>query len=91
VRMALGAGRGDVVRLILRQALIVIAIGAVAGLGLAAAASRLVASQLFEVRPLDPLTLAAASALLAMIACTAAYIPARRAARMDPTRALRVE
>jgi putative ABC transport system permease protein len=61
------------------------------GLAAAAAGSRLLTSMLFEVRPSDPITLASVSALLLVTAAAAAYLPARRATRIDPVRALRSE
>ncbi len=91
VRMALGARRPDVVRLVMGQTLWVVTIGALLGLLLAASASRLVASQLFGVQPFDVSTLASAAALLVAVACLAGYVPARRAAQLDPTQALRYE
>ena len=69
----------------------VVALGAVLGVGLATVATRLVASQLFGVEPIDPWTLGTAAALLAAVALLAGYVPARRAARLDPTLALRYE
>lgn len=91
VRMALGAQRSDVLRLIMsdgaRMALLGIGIGIVAALGL----TRLMASMLFGVRPTDPLTFAAVTLLLGLIAILACYVPAHRAMRVDPTVALRYE
>jgi predicted permease len=91
VRVALGAQRGDVLRLIMgqgaRMALIGVAIGAGAALGL----TRLMASQLFGVSAHDPLTFAEVALLLIMVAVAACYVPARRAMRVDPMVALRHE
>lgn len=91
VRVALGAQRGDVLRLILvdgaRLAFIGIAIGLAASLGL----TRLLAKMLFGVRPTDPFTLAAVTMVLTAVAFLACYIPARRAMRVDPMVALRYE
>jgi putative ABC transport system permease protein len=91
VRVALGAQRGDVLRLIkghgARMALIGVAIGAGAALGL----TRLMASQLFGVSAHDPLTFAGVALLLIMVAVAACYVPARRAMRVDPLVALRRE
>jgi ABC-type antimicrobial peptide transport system permease subunit len=91
IRMALGAERGDVVRLLLadggRLALAGIALGALGALG----AARFVAGLLYGVRPQDPLTLASVSVLLLGVALLAAWLPARRAARVEPASALRAE
>jgi len=91
VRMALGATRGSVVRLILSQAMRPVAIGAVLGILAATAASRVLASQLFQVSSTDPLTIAAVVATLLGVALVASAVPARRAATVDPTRALQSE
>src|SRR4051812_2112758 len=91
VRMALGASRGSVVRLILGQALRPVAIGAAAGVLVSLAASRVLASQLFGVSSSDPLTIAAVLATLTGVAVVASAVPARRAAAVDPTRALQAE
>ena len=91
IRMALGATPGGVRNMVLRQALIVAGAGTAAGLVGAIAGSRLLTSMLFEIRPSDPTTLSMVSALLLLTAAAAAYIPARRATRIDPARALRSE
>lgn len=91
IRMALGAQRSDVLRLVMRQTVIVLAIGAVAGVALVLAGSRFVGSLLFGVAPSDPLAIVSALAVLVGVALTAAYVPAWRASRLDPTRALRYE
>jgi ABC-type antimicrobial peptide transport system permease subunit len=91
IRMALGADARTVVRLMLRSALSSVLIGAAIGIAGAIAAMRLLESFLFEVRPLDPAAFAAASVLLVAIALVAAYVPARRATRIDPLRALRAQ
>jgi len=91
VRMALGADRGSVVRLILREALALLAIGLVLGTAIALWAGRAAASLLYGLKPYDPVTLAAAALLLAAIALAASYFPARRAAALDPMLALRDE
>jgi putative ABC transport system permease protein len=91
VRMALGATRFDVARLILSQTTLLVLIGVAAGVAGALALSRLVATQLFEVSPRDPLTFAATSALLAGVALFAAWLPARRATSVDPMITLRAE
>jgi putative ABC transport system permease protein len=91
IRMALGATSRGVRNMVLSEALIVAGAGTVVGLAAAAAGSRLLTSMLFEVRPSDPITLASVSALLLVTAAAAAYVPARRATRIDPVRALRSE
>ena len=91
VRIALGASTGSVVRLILGQALRPVAIGAAIGVVGALVASRVIASQLFGVSRTDPLTIAAVVATLIGVAFVASVVPARRAAAIDPTRALQAE
>jgi putative ABC transport system permease protein len=91
VRMALGARAADVMRLVMGQAMRPVLAGLAFGLGLSIVAGRLVASQLFGVRPVDPLTLIAAPALLVAVALVASGVPARRATGVDPVRALRAE
>jgi predicted permease len=91
VRIALGATRGDVVRLVLGQAMRPVVIGTVVGVGAALAASRVLASQLFQVSRTDPLTITAVVATLIGVALVASAVPARRAAAVDPTRALQSE
>ena len=91
IRIALGAAREDVLRLIVRQGLRPVAIGLVAGLAAAAAATSLLVKMLFGLSPHDPLSFVLAPALLAAIAVAACYVPARRALRVDPTVALRTE
>ena len=91
VRMALGATAGAVRRMVLSRALMVSAAGIVIGVAGAAAGSRLVRSLLFEVSPWDPSTLTAVTLLLLSVALFAAYLPARRATKIDPVQALRVE
>ena len=91
IRMALGAPRGSVVRLMLRDVVALLALGMAAGLAASLAAGRLVTSLLFGVRPRDPLQLAGAVLILAAATAVAAYLPARRAARLDPMAALREE
>jgi predicted permease len=91
LRMALGASPRDVMRLILRQTLLLASAGIVIGLAGAAGVTQLLASMLFEVKATDPLTYAAVVVLLVIAALVASYIPARRAMRVDPMIALRYE
>jgi predicted permease len=91
IRMAIGATRGDVAAMVLREAALVGAAGIAMGLGAALALGRLVEGMVFELKPGDPRVLGAAAGLLALVAIAAALGPARRAARMDPMRALRTE
>lgn len=90
-RMALGAQRRDVVWMVLRRALLLAAAGLAISVPAALAASQLVESFLFGTRPNDPATLALAAAILMGAAILAGYVPARRASRIDPLRALRHE
>jgi putative ABC transport system permease protein len=91
IRTALGAGRRDIIMLVVREGLIVTVVGIVIGIGAAFGLTRLIASQLYGVTPTDPLTLAIVVLLLTAIAMVACVIPARRAASAEPLRALRVE
>jgi putative ABC transport system permease protein len=89
IRMALGADRALVVRLMLREALVLLGAGVLLGLALAAAAARATASLLFGLEPGDPATLAAAVAVLGAVGVLSSYLPARRASRLEPTVVLR--
>jgi putative ABC transport system permease protein len=91
VRMALGATRAQVMRFVLNQSLALTAVGMALGLAGAAATTRYLQSLLFGVTPLDPLTFAGVAALVAVVATFAAYVPARRAAGVDPLVALHCE
>jgi len=91
LRMALGAEPGRVLRMVLGEATWIAAIGVVAGLGCALALGRLIASQLYGLNASDPATLLISAALLIAVALGASWIPARRAASVDPMRALRHE
>ena len=91
VRVALGATRGHVVLLMLGEALRPVMTGAILGVGLALALSRFVEAFLFDVSAIDPLALAGAVLALVLVAVCAAWLPARRASRLDPTVALRSE
>jgi ABC-type antimicrobial peptide transport system permease subunit len=91
IRMALGARRDDVVRLVMRGTLTTVALGLTAGVAGAAAASRLMQSLLFEVSALEPTAFVAGAVAMVVIAAAAAFVPARRAAGVDPSTALRSE
>jgi len=91
IRMALGAKAHDVVQMVMREVVLLIAIGISIGLVAAFASMRLVSDLLFEMKPTDPLTIVIATVSLAIVALLAGYIPARRASRVDPLVALRWE
>ena len=91
IRIAMGAARVSILRMILRQGVWIISAGLISGIALALAISRLVANFISGVSPYDPLTYAIVSALLAVVALLACYVPALRATRVDPMVALRYE
>jgi ABC-type antimicrobial peptide transport system permease subunit len=91
IRMALGATPGNVLRMILREAGVLLIVGAAAGLGLTALGARTAKSLLFGLKPTDPKAMLLALASLASIALIASYWPAHRAARLEPMKALREE
>ncbi|HVN03289.1 MAG TPA: FtsX-like permease family protein, partial [Bryobacteraceae bacterium] len=91
IRMALGAGTVDVLRLMVNSNMIWVLGGLAAGIAGSAGLTRLLGGLLYEVRPLDPAVIGAVSLLLAVVALGASYLPARRAARIDPMAALRCE
>jgi ABC-type antimicrobial peptide transport system permease subunit len=91
VRVALGAGTGDVVRLVVRQGLRLSVAGLVIGLAAAVALARLLSGLLYGVRPLDLPTLASVAALALLAGALAGHLPARRASRIEPAAALRHE
>jgi ABC-type antimicrobial peptide transport system permease subunit len=91
VRMAMGANRGDVLWMVLREALWVAAVGVAIGIGLALASSSLVNSVLFGLKPTDPIAIGTATAVMIGVALFAGWLPARRATRIDPMIALRHE
>jgi putative ABC transport system permease protein len=91
VRMALGASRFDILRLISREGVRLIALGGVIGLGLALGVSRLFKSLLFSIGPYDPMTFIGVTLLLVLVALAATVIPARAAMKVEPVEALRYE
>ena len=91
IRTALGAQRGDVLRLVMRDGTKIALFGIASGIAGGLALTRLMASLLFEVKPTDPATFAGVAILLALVALAACYIPARRATKVDPMVALRYE
>ena len=91
VRMALGAGRGDMLRMILGEGLLLTSIGIAIGVAGALTLTRFLASLLFEINPMDPATFIGVAILLLLVALAACYIPARRAMKVDPMVALRYE
>jgi putative ABC transport system permease protein len=91
VRMALGAERGQVLALVMRRGVTLAAIGIVIGLAGAFAGARYLQSMLFGIEPRDPATFLTVAAAFAVVAAAAAYLPARRATKVDPMVALRVD
>ena len=91
IRMALGAFQGAVIWMVMKEVLLLIAIGVIVGLPVAYGLSSLVSNQLYGLPPHDPGTLSLATIALICVACCAGFVPALRASRIDPTRALRYE
>jgi putative ABC transport system permease protein len=91
LRMALGAARVGVLAMIVREGVLMAAIGIVTGLGAAALTTRMMQDLLVGITPRDPLTFAGGAVLLLLIAAAASFLPARRATRVDPMVALRAE
>jgi putative ABC transport system permease protein len=89
LRMALGAQRTDVLRMIVRRGLTLALVGLVAGLAISAMMTRLLSGMLYGIRPSDPVTLATVTALLLLVSLAASTVPAYRAARLDPMETLR--
>jgi len=91
IRMALGSTPAGVVRLVLRQGLVIVALGLAVGLAGAAGLQKVIASQIYGVRPLDPLVIGGATVVMGAIALAACALPTRRAARVDPVAVLKEE
>ncbi len=91
VRMALGAQRGNVLRMVMRQGLVLVSIGLVLGLGASLAVTRFMRDLLFQIGAMDPVTFGGVSLILVGVAMIACYVPARRATKVDPLIALRYE
>ncbi|MDQ3013136.1 MAG: ABC transporter permease, partial [Acidobacteriota bacterium] len=91
IRMALGAHKGDVIRLVLNRSMIAALIGVGVGLAASLALTRFLTGLLFEVKPMDPIVLGSVALILASVAFIACYLPARRATKVDPMIALRCE
>jgi ABC-type antimicrobial peptide transport system permease subunit len=91
VRLALGAARGRIVKMIMREAMLLLATGLAIGILLALAAAKTAGALLYGLQPKDPVTYLLAVALLAAVAAAASYLPARRASRVDPMVALRCD
>jgi ABC-type antimicrobial peptide transport system permease subunit len=91
IRLALGAGRKEILNLVLRQGLILVLVGVFVGIALAFATTRFMSSMLYGVSPLDPAALGGSALLAGILTFVACYIPARRATKVDPMVALRYE
>ena len=91
IRMTLGAHKGNVLKLVLRQGIVLAIVGAAVGIGVALGVTRYLASMLYDVHANDPLTIITVAVLLVLVALSACYVPARRAMRVDPMIALRHE
>jgi putative ABC transport system permease protein len=87
--MALGAGRADILKLILQKGIVLAGIGVIAGMILSASAASMMASLLYGVRPRDPVVFLIVPLLLFAVAVAASYVPAQRATKLDPMVALR--
>jgi len=91
IRMALGAAKSDIARMVLREVVVLIAAGLSIGLPAALLSTRLISKQLYALSPSDPVSIAVALGVLALVASLAGYLPAHRAARIETIAALRQE
>jgi putative ABC transport system permease protein len=91
IRLALGAGRGQIVKMIMREATLLLIAGLAVGMALALAAAKTAGALLYGLKPHDPATFLLAAGLLALVAAAASYLPAWRAAKVDPMIALKCE
>ena len=91
IRMALGATRGNVMGMVLREGLLLTMVGLMVGLGLGLAVAKVAARFLYGISPVDPVSIVVTVTLLGVVSLLAGYIPARRAAKIDPMEALRHE
>lgn len=91
IRMALGAERHNILAMVMRETLIMVALGVAIGVPAALAATRVISSMLYDLKPTDPLTITVSASVMITVAAFAGYLPARRASRVDPMVALRYE
>jgi predicted lysophospholipase L1 biosynthesis ABC-type transport system permease subunit len=91
IRMALGAGRHKILGMVMRETLLMVAPGVAIGIPAALAATRVLSSLLYNLKPSDPLTFTVSASVMLTVAALAGYLPARRASRVDPMEALRYE
>ncbi|HEX3231856.1 MAG TPA: FtsX-like permease family protein, partial [Pyrinomonadaceae bacterium] len=91
IRMALGAERGRIVWMVMRETLLLVLLGIAIGVPIALGAARLISSQLFGLNPADPLSLIVAALVLTGVACLSGFLPARKASKVNPLIALRYE
>jgi putative ABC transport system permease protein len=91
IRIAMGAKTRDILGMVIRQGMLLTAVGLIIGVALAFAVTRVMASLLFEVAPTDPITFAGVALILSLVALAASFLPARHATRVDPLEALRYE